>query len=183
MKQSIFDNTINVTYPDDFYGMSEEEIKKMTDVYLEDLKQNPVFESEENKTYFESQDIQNLSTLQSEANAQTQSGANLEQSQSEIEQEIYKNFAGETEEADDVWKDICDICSNVESAVYTERKLKDYLREELLYILKTIKYCTKYKDVRLVSAFATAFDELSKKYRSVQFVFGELKNKLQTLYK
>ena len=81
-----------------------------------------------------------------------------------------------------VWKDICDICSNIEGAVYTERKLKDYLKEELLYILNTIKYATKYEDLRLVSAFATAFDELSKKFRSIQFVFGELKNKLQELY-
>ena len=164
-------------------GIDEAEMLNMTNAYRDDLMQNPVFESEENKTYFESQDIQNASTLQAEANAQFQSGAKFEQSQNEIEEEIYKNFTGETEQVDDVWKDICDICTNIESAVYTERKLKDYLREELLYILKTIKYCTKYKDVRLVSAFATAFDELSKKYRSVQFVFGELKNKLQTLYK
>ena len=82
----------------------------------------------------------------------------------------------------DVWGEICSICNNIESSVYTERRLKDYLKNELLYILKTIKYSTKYKDVKIVSALVTAFDEMSKKYRSIQFVLVELKDKLQQLY-
>ena len=88
----------------------------------------------------------------------------------------------QTENKKDVWAEICEISANVESSVYAERHLKQYLKEELLYILNTIKYATKYKDVKIISALVTAFDELSKKYRSIQFVFGELKNKLQTLY-
>ncbi len=82
----------------------------------------------------------------------------------------------------DVWTEIVDICSNIESSVYAERHLKQYLKDELLYILKAIKYSTKYKDVKIVSALVTAFDELSKKYRSIQFTFGELKNKIERLY-
>ncbi|MGN1221601.1 MAG: hypothetical protein ACI4TT_00020, partial [Christensenellales bacterium] len=82
----------------------------------------------------------------------------------------------------DVWEDIKNICDNVISCVYTERKLKEYLKEELIYILKTIKYSTKYKDAKIVSALVTAFDEMSKKFRSIQFAFDELKNKIEELY-
>ena len=86
------------------------------------------------------------------------------------------------EQQPDVWTEIGSICDNIERSVYTERRLKDYLKSELLYILKTIKYSTKYKDVKIISALLTAFDEMSKKYRSIQFVLGELKDKLQQLY-
>lgn len=86
------------------------------------------------------------------------------------------------EEKDD-WQEIKNICSSIESSIYAERKIKQYLKDELLYIVSTIKYSTKYKDVKIISALATAFDELSKKFSSIQFVFSELKNKLQSLYK
>jgi hypothetical protein len=81
-----------------------------------------------------------------------------------------------------IWEEICDICDNTISAVYTEKHIKQYLREELIYILKTVKYSTKYKDAKIISALVTAFDELTQKFRSVQFVFGELKNKIEELY-
>lgn len=86
------------------------------------------------------------------------------------------------EDKDD-WAEIKSICTNIESSIYTERKIKQYLKDELLYIMSTIKYATKYKDVKIISALVTAFDELSKKFSSIQFVFSELKNKLKTLYK
>ena len=105
--------------------------------------------------------------------------------------EFAQSVDGESEDLDDensqqsddtIWEDIKSICDNTISAVYSEKKIKDYLKEELIYILKTIKYSTKYMDAKIISALVTAFDELSKKYKSVQFVFGELKNRLEDLY-
>lgn len=110
---------------------------------------------------------------------------NSQNAQNDVNYEIpVPNFQSQIqdEKKNDIWADICDICANVESSVYAERHLKQYLKEELLYILSTIKYATKYKDVKIISALVTAFDELSKKFRSIQFVFGELKNKMQSLY-
>ena len=172
-------------------GASEKEVEDMTDVYREDLKNNPVFEDETDQTNFESQVFeqdawQNNAGWQQQTEQYYQNLNEQNNGDNSIAQNIQNaqthKIVEPVEETNPVWKEICDICSNIESTVYMERKLKDYLREELLYILKTIKYSTKYEDVRLISAFATAFDELSKKYRSIQFVFGELKNKLQNIY-
>lgn len=169
---------------------SEEMINEITESYKADLAQNPVFEqSNQGNVNFESdvfkgydqQVSKNQTTLfdglSSQNSLNTENNQNVEAPvsnfQSAMQESIKKN---------DVWADIAEICSNVESSVYAERHIKDYLKEELLYILKTIKYSTKYRDVKIVSALITAFDELSKKFRSIQFVFGELKNKIQQLY-
>ena len=155
-------------------GVSSEAIDSMTESYREDLRQMPVFEDETNKTSFD-EHINPSYYGEPEVPSNSQDY--------EASQEFSApSFAEPKATEKDVWQEICDICENVESAVYAERHLKEYLKEELLYILKTIKYSTKYRDVKIISALVTAFDELTKKFRSIQFVFGELKNKMETLY-
>ena len=164
-------------------AVSYEAIESMTETYREDLKQMPIFEDENNKTIVENHIYANgydgheaQAEVYVENYEQTLGEANQEQSTGD------PSFAEPQQNSKDVWQEICEITENVESAVYAERHLKEYLKEELLYILKTIKYGTKYKDVKIISALVTAFDELTKKFRSIQFVFGELKNKIETLY-
>lgn len=123
--------------------------------------QNEVYQQD-----FDVNNVQNYSDIHSQKNENI----------SEISQQFNIN------KSDKIWHEICAICDNVISSVYTEKRLKDYLKEELIYILKTIKYSVKYKDIKIVSALVTAFDELSRKFRSIQFVFGELKNKIEELY-
>ena len=166
-------------------AVAEQEVSNLTEQYREDLKQAPVFENEYGQTYYESQNFEQTNqyhNYQNEANVQNaqpnqNSTANFEMPLSKFQEEMEKDNTKK-----DIWEEIIEICSNVESAVYAERHLKQELREELLYILKTIKYSTKYHDVKIISALITAFDEMSKKFRSIQFVFGELKNKMQSLY-
>ena len=159
---------------------ANENIASITENYRNDLAQNPIFE-EENVSYENEQ----FKSIQAQQNyEQTMSNVNQPVDNTKLEAPVsnFQNAMQESIKKNDVWADICEICTNVESSVYAERHIKDYLREELLYILKTIKYSTKYKDVKIISALITAFDELTKKFRSIQFVFGELKNKIQQLY-
>ena len=177
---------------------NNQSVSAMTDSYRQELKENPIFEEEKNVTY---SDMYAFKGSSQEVNSQEQaqylseepSGydyamqsanqqgayANSQTSQGSMQnRSMMQNQYVEEKQEPDVWKEICDICENIESAVYAERHLKEYLKEELLYITKTIKYSTKYKDVKIISALVTAFDELTKKFRSIQFVFGELKNKI-----
>ena len=144
-------------------GVSNQALSEMTEQYREDLKEEPIFEDDNNNNTFVEEQIKQNYMMEEEFN------------KTQLQKE-------EEKREKDIWDSICEICENVESSVYAERHLKDYLREELLYILKTIRYSTKYKDVKIISALITAFDELTKKYRSIQFVFGELKSKMQSLY-
>lgn len=179
-------------------AVSNDAIESMTENYREDLKQMPIFEDENNKTIIEDHIYSNTNedynvpadqTYAEDYNYQNESYMTTEHNYQSVpsgisEQQTFSapSFAEQKQNNKDVWQEICDICENVESAVYAERHLKEYLKEELLYILKTVKYSTKYKDVKIISALVTAFDELTKKFRSIQFVFGELKNKIETLY-
>ncbi|MBR4124342.1 MAG: hypothetical protein IKR12_02085 [Clostridia bacterium] len=166
-------------------GQGVEAVETMTENYRADLQQNPVFENQ-SASYddsFEGNDKQvneNQTTLFDNLNTANNLYGNIDEQEAPVSN--FQSAMQESIKKNDVWADIADICANVESSVYAERHVKDYLREELLYILKTIKYSTKYRDVKIISALITAFDELTKKFRSIQFVFGELKNKIQQLY-
>lgn len=84
---------------------------------------------------------------------------------------------------DEVWQKIPEICDNIKDCIAIQKHLNSYLKDELNYIMDTIKYSTIYRDVKITSALVTAFDEMSHKFRQIQFVFGELKNEIQNLYK
>lgn len=164
---------------------STEMINQITESYKADLAQNPIFE-EENASYddsfkgYDQQVSANQTTLFDNLSNPNNLYGNADEQEAPVSN--FQSAMQESIKKNDVWADIADICAYVESSVYAERHIKDYLKEELLYILKTIKYSTKYRDVKIISALITAFDELSKKFRSIQFVFGELKNKIQQLY-
>ena len=143
-------------------GATALEVESMTNSLKNDLKTAPIFEQENSN--FVGDFAQNNSAMQNDSGA------------------MQTNQNPPVDEKDKIWKEIPNICENIENSVYSERHIKSYLKEELLYILKTVKYCTKYKDVKILSALVTAFDEMSHKFRSVQFVLGELKNKIEFLY-
>lgn len=143
-------------------GATALEVESMTNSLKNDLKTAPIFEQENSN--FVGNFSQNGSAMQNDASA------------------MQTNQNPPVDEKDKIWKEIPNIVENIENSVYSERHIKSYLKEELLYILKTVKYCTKYKDVKILSALVTAFDEMSHKFRSVQFVLGELKNKIEFLY-
>lgn len=143
-------------------GATALEVESMTYSLKNDLKTAPVFEQENSN--FVGDFAQNNSAMQNDSGAM----------------QTIQNPP--VDEKDKIWKEIPNIVENIENSVYSERHIKSYLKEELLYILKTVKYCTKYKDVKILSALVTAFDEMSRKFRSVQFVLGELKNKIEFLY-
>ena len=170
-------------------GVSNQALEDITNNYREELKQEPIFEEQYGQTNYENASWQNQGYEENIQEYQQMPASNQSYQVPQQPQQ-YQNSNVEVvsqpksveQKENSVWKDICDICENVESSVYAERHLKEYLKEELLYILKTIKYSTKYQDVKIISALVTAFDELTKKFRSIQFVFGELKNKLEKLY-
>ena len=171
-------------------GVSNQTLEEITNTYREELKNEPIFQDQFGQTNYDNASWQNQDYIVSNEQFEGVPMPNEQYINMPEQLNQYQNaYVGlepnpKTEEPKEnsVWKDICDICENVESAVYAERHLKEYLKEELLYILKTIKYSTKYQDVKIISALVTAFDELTKKFRSIQFVFGELKNKLEKLY-
>ncbi len=171
-------------------GDNQKQVEDLTEQYRSDLNSEPIFE--DSNQNFDHQNQYNQFDYQNQNFAENYNAQYFEQDQNQQyemhEQDVnIQNNAQqpevEEESQDSVWQDIKDICSNIESSVYAERKIKPYLKDELLYILDTIKYSTKYNDLKIISALVTAFDELTKKFRSVQFVFGELKNKLEDLYK
>ena len=173
-----FRDTISVHF--NFEDNSQEKLSSMTQSYKQDLQIEPIFDSyqnPQNQNYqYDNQNIYSETSNQSAViQNYTEQYSNQYNTQPQFEMP-------KEQSPNDVWEEIKHICDNIISSVYTERKLKEYLKEELIYILKTIKYSTKYKDVKIISALVTAFDEMSKKYRSIQFVFDELKNKLETLY-
>lgn len=159
-----------------FDNGSQENLSVLTENYKQDLMAEPVFDNyatEQPNQNYNNQNLQDINYQYDNYNQQQNVAPQNLQPQVEVKTEEPKN---------DIWAEIKNICETIMNSVYTERKIKPYLREELIYILKTIKYSTKYKDAKIISALATAFDEMSKKYRSVQFVFDELKNKIEELY-
>lgn len=177
----------------------ESEVSLLKEEYARDLQQNPVF-SEENNYNFDSKyqnndkisngdDVNmqnnewNKNDYETEYDAHNMHRGDASANAIQSEQVADLKQPEEPLKKPDIWNEICEICDNVEDTVDSERHLKPYLKEELLYVLSTIKYSVKYKDVKIISALVTAFDEMSKKFRSIQFVFSELKNKLELLYK
>ena len=162
---------------------SNEEVKRMTQNYAQDLQQdspfaeqNVQYDSDRIQSIAEAQDSnvfyqygkQDFTTMQTKS-AKTKMGATTMQTESAMQKL-------------DTWQKIAEICDNVEDSIKAKKHINSYLRDELLYINQSIKYSTKYKDKQITSALVTAFDEMSKKFRQIQFVFGELKTELQRLY-
>ena len=98
------------------------------------------------------------------------------------EQEETQDVIEEPENNKDVFDEISKILDALIEKVYTERKIKEDQKQKLLYVLKSTKYCLKYKDIKLVSAYVTCFDDLVQKIRSLQFLLMDLKTIIKEFY-
>ena len=92
-----------------------------------------------------------------------------------LEQEI-------EEKEETIFDKIEDSTNAIIDAVYIDRKIKENLRQQLLYVLNGIKYALKYEDMRLISTFVTCLDALTQKTRSVEFLLTELKTLIKNYY-
>ena len=167
-----FANTLLVPFRDIIAGhfglvdYSNEQFEKLEKDYRNDLLNSSPFESEND---FDKGINQNVLD-----GADANQGAQNEQNQF---------FMHSTMQNNDTWAKIAEICDNVKDCIAVQKHLNGYLKDELNYIIDSIKYSVKYKDARITSALVTAFDEMSHKLRQIQFVFGELKNEIQNLYR
>lgn len=88
----------------------------------------------------------------------------------------------EIDEKEKIWQEIPPLVDSLIEAVYAERKIKANVKEDLVYILKSIKSSLRYKDMQLVSAMLTAVDVLTVKTSSVKFILADLKKRLLNYY-
>lgn len=118
-------------------------------------------------------------------------------SEQDVEQLILKNESGdnqvedlqvveqhimEDEEEVDCFDELSKAIENLIDKVYIDRKIKNDVKQNLLYILKSAQYSLQYKDMRLIAAFITAFDSLAGKIRSIQFLLDDVKLKIKNYY-
>ncbi|MBQ0017312.1 MAG: hypothetical protein KBT30_01615 [Clostridiales bacterium] len=81
-----------------------------------------------------------------------------------------------------IWKDLPVLVDSMMNCVMTDRKIKGENKDNVNYILKTIKYASKYKDMRLISALLTSVDVLTVKATSIRFILKDLKNEILDYY-
>lgn len=147
---------------------SNEQYKQLEENYKTEFVESSLFEQDNSVAAKEQNDVPNFAVQQ-------QAVEGVMQTESIQIDNAMQN--------DSVWQRIPEICDNVKDCIALQRHINNYLRDELNYIIDAVKYSVKYKDPQITSALVTAFDEMSKKLRQVQFVFGELKNELINLYK
>ena len=172
-----FANTLLVPFRDtiaNHFGMidyPQEQFEKVEKHYESDLQnESPFGEQNYQTTLFEN--VNYDEQKQEEVNT-------IQPEQKQPEMPVFSN----TMHSNSVWDKIPEICDNIKDCIAVQRHMNDYLRDELNYLIETISYSVKYHDAKITSALVTAFDEMSHKFRQIQFVFGELKNEIQNLYK
>ena len=170
-----FAETLLVPFRDiiaNHFGITEysnEQYKQLEESYKSEIMQSPFFDQE---NHFVEEERPEEQRLFGESQQPYDSAMQIESVQT-----------GGAMQNNEVWQKIPEICDNIKDCIALQKHLNAYLKDELNYIMDTIKYSVKYKDPQITSALVTAFDEMSKKLRQVQFVFGELKNELMNLYK
>ena len=88
----------------------------------------------------------------------------------------------EPAEDETVWKNIGVLVDNASSNLMIDRKVKGEAKENSLYTLKTIKYATKYKDMRLISALVLAVEVMTAKSHTIKIILNEIKSEIQKYY-
>lgn len=172
---SKFANTLLVPFRDiiaSHFGLndySNEQYKQLEESYKTELEQSSFFDNENKFNENNNKEDNSIHEEETDLNS------------SAMQNQILQNST--TMQNNDTWNKIPEICDNIKDCIALQRHLNSYLKDELNYIIDTIKYSVKYKDPQITSALITAFDEMSKKLRQVQFVFGELKNEMMNLYK
>ena len=81
-----------------------------------------------------------------------------------------------------VWKDLPIMIDSIMNCVMTDRKIKRQQKDSLIYILKSIKYASKYNDMRLISAMLTCVDQLTVKSNTIKYILNDLKNEIMDYY-
>lgn len=96
--------------------------------------------------------------------------------QIEVEQEEEKN------KEEQLFLEIEKIERHLLEIIANDPKIKQSLKDDITYILKAMIYSNKYHDMRLLNAFLVSFEHLTKKVRSIEFVYAELKNLILNYY-
>lgn len=103
----------------------------------------------------------------------------VDNSQTMTENVINQN---EPTEEDKIWKNIKFLVENITNTVAVERHIKGNDKEDIIYIIKSIDYCSKYKDMRLISSFLMAVEMVTKKVRSINIMMEEIKKEIKHYY-
>lgn len=88
----------------------------------------------------------------------------------------------EKDEIEQIWDNVSTLVDSLVNTVLFERKVKKDAKENILYILKSIKYSSKYKDMRIVSSFLLSLEMLLKKVNSTKIVLNEIKTEIGKYY-
>lgn len=109
----------------------------------------------------------------------TQDEAQPSQMQPEIDKAVIEE---EQTEEDHIWKNIGFLVENISNTIVMERRIKNDDKDNILYMLKSITYSTKYKDMRLVSSLLMAVEMVTKKIRTITIMMDEIKNEIKHYY-
>ncbi len=88
----------------------------------------------------------------------------------------------EDNEQEKIWEDLVILADSLINTIMMDRKIKQGEKDNYIYILKSIKYALKYRDMRLVSALVTSLDMLLFKTKSTKFMMEDLKSMINTYY-
>lgn len=102
-----------------------------------------------------------------------------EEENNEVHEEVKEDKLSKEET---IWKNILVIVENAQNQLLLERKIKGEQRENIEYLLNSLKYCCKYKDIRIVSSMYIALQVLIIKSASLKFILGELKNEISKYF-
>ena len=107
---------------------------------------------------------------------------NMQNAQEQPNEEETEEQKEEKNEIETIWDDIAVLVDSLINIVSNERKIKADAKENILYVLKSIKYCSKYNDMRLVSSLLLSAEMLLVKVNSTKIVISEIKNEIRAYY-
>lgn len=105
-------------------------------------------------------------------------------SQEEPQEEPAKENEEEQEEkADTIFEDLEAILEDMKNDVTVDRRIKSQDKENINYIITSIIYSMKYKDLNIVNGFITVLDILADKYSVLRLPLRDIKSRLFSYYK
>lgn len=104
-----------------------------------------------------------------------------EEDEKEIEKKEIENTVEEKE--DDIFNELKLILDEMKENVSIDRKIKSQDKENINYIISSIIYSMKYKDLNIVNGFVTVLDILAEKHSALRIPLKDIKSKLFTYYK
>ncbi len=113
---------------------------------------------------------------------QEQVQTSFETPKEQVEEQPEQPQEVEDDEQEKIWEDLAILADSLINTIMMDRKIKQGEKDNYIYILKSIKYALKYKDMRLVSALVTSLDMLLFKTKSTKFMMEDLKSMINTYY-